>query len=82
MKFEKCPDCGGHIKIHHDHKPGDEVCCEDCNKGFQLTGLNPTILASSDQYDDDYFDDGHFDDDYFDDGRFDDDIYDNQPDLS
>ena len=75
METEKCPACGGKIQIYYDHEPGDEVYCEDCEKGFQLMGLKPIRLEPFEQYDDEYLDDGHFDDDYFDEGYFDDEQY-------
>jgi hypothetical protein len=75
MKTTDCPACGGKIKIYYDHEPGDEVYCNVCGRGFQLMGRDPIRVDFFDQYDDEYFDDGHFNDDCFDDGHFDDDCY-------
>ena len=55
MKTVKCPACGGKIKIYYDHELGDEVYCEECEKEFQLMGLEPIRLESFDAYDDEYY---------------------------
>ena len=77
MKTTGCPACGGKIRIYHDHEAGDEVYCDDCERRFQLMGLDPIRLEPYEQYDDEYSDDGNFNDDYFDDDHFDDDRYGN-----
>jgi len=71
MKKLDCPACGGKIRIYYDHELGDEVYCDDCEKGYQLIGLDPIRLDWVEQYNDDCADDdSHFNDEYFDDDNF------------
>ncbi|MCI5158423.1 MAG: hypothetical protein D3906_08270 [Candidatus Electrothrix sp. AUS1_2] len=60
MKIKRCPTCGGKIRIYYDHEPGDEVYCEDCEREFQLIGINPIMLESFDHDEEYYFEDDEY----------------------
>lgn len=55
MKKKNCPTCGGDIRVYRDDEPGDEVCCDDCEREFILLSYNPLRLEVAEEYEDYYF---------------------------
>ena len=60
MKTKRCMICGGTIRVYNDHEPGDDVCCDDCEREFTLIGINPIELEPVESFDDYYFEEDEY----------------------
>ena len=57
METSKCPVCHSDLIIDDEAFEGDLVDCQNCGTQLEITSLRPTVLAKTENQDEDDFED-------------------------